>query len=60
MLPAIANGLRNIISKPGDRMEARITETGKQVVKLTKDGIKQSAVHYPSTGTTVYTVVKRD
>ncbi len=60
MLPALMNGLHNIISKPGDRMEARITETGKRVVKLTKDGIKQSAVHYPSSGTTVYTIVKKD
>lgn len=41
------------LSKPGDEFSARITPSGRQVVKMSLDGgrIKQSATRYPSTGT---------
>lgn len=43
-----------LLSQPGDRLEARITKTGRKVIKLSTQGgaIKKSAVIYP-TGTVV-------
>lgn len=41
------------LSKPGDKLTAYITRTGRQVIKLSLDNgkIKQSATRYPTTGT---------
>ena len=57
-LPSIfSNGL---LSNPGDKLEARITDTGKQVLKIHKDNglFKLSQVRY-STGTVVSTIVEK-
>jgi hypothetical protein len=47
------NGLEN----PGDNLSARITDTGRQVLKVERKngGEKYSATRYPSTGTIVET-----
>ena len=37
-----------LLKKPGDHAEAFITKTNRQVIKVTTDGIKRSAVRYPS------------
>lgn len=51
-LSAILNN--GILSNPGDELFARITPTGRQVVKVKKNGKKASATRY-KTGKTVYT-----
>ncbi len=55
------NGVLNVLfgaflSNLGDSFSARITPTGRQVVKISKGNVKQSAVRYPS-GTVVETRV---
>lgn len=52
-ISAILNN--GILSKPGDELYARITPTGRQVVKIKKNGKKASATRY-KTGKTIYTV----
>lgn len=42
------NNLFNILANPGDEIKAYITPSRKQVLKITKDNIKVSAVRYPS------------
>ena len=44
----------NFLSKPGDEFSARVTKTGRKVIKAQKDGKKASATRY-KTGKTVYT-----
>ena len=41
-------------------MTAKITKTGKQVLKLATKETKQTIVRYPSTGKTVITTVLED
>lgn len=41
-------GVFDIITNPGDKLEARVTSTGRQVIKIVKDGAKYSAVKYPN------------
>ncbi|KAI4445253.1 hypothetical protein C823_007760 [Eubacterium plexicaudatum ASF492] len=43
-----------ILSNPGDELYARITPTGRKVIKVKKNGKKASATQYKS-GKTVYT-----
>ena len=49
-----------ILTMPGDRLEARITDSNRRVVKLEKDGglFKYSATEYPD-GTVVETKVTK-
>lgn len=48
---------KGLLSEPGDTLTARITPSGRQVVKLHKsDGSKISATRYPSTGKIVQTI----
>ncbi len=57
-LPSIfSNGL---LSNPGDKLEARITDTNRQVVKIHKNNglSKFSATRYPN-GTVVKTIVEK-
>lgn len=51
---------KGILNKPGDRLEARVTDTGRNVIKIQKDGgaSKYSATQYPN-GTIVETRVKK-
>lgn len=58
-LPALASNLRSLLSKPGDKFTAEITPSGKEVVKLFRNGVKRSAIRYPETGTIVETIVHR-
>ena len=59
-LPALFGGKgKGLLTKPGDKMSARVTKSGRQVVKLDTSEIRRSAVRYPSTGTTVETIVRR-
>ena len=37
-----------IITDPGDKLEARVTENGRQVINVTKGDAKFSAVRYPN------------
>ena len=49
-----------ILSQPGDFLEARVTETGRNVIKIQKDrgNVKYSATQYPN-GTVVETKVTK-
>lgn len=49
-----------ILNKPGDRLEARITDSNRRVVKVQTDNgnSKYSATHYPN-GTLVETKVTK-
>ena len=38
----------NIITDPGDKFEARVTPTCRQVINIKKGDVKVSAVKYPS------------
>ena len=38
----------DIITNPGDKFEARVTPTLKQVVNITKGDAKWSAIRYPN------------
>ena len=38
----------DIITNPGDRMDARVTKTGKQVISIQKGDDKLTAVRYSS------------
>lgn len=59
-LPSIFKSIGNgILSKPGDKLTAEITSSGRQVVKIATSGIKRSVVRYPETGTTVETIVRK-
>jgi hypothetical protein len=51
--------LGKLLSSPGDKFSAEITKTGRQVVKITTDEIRRSAVRYPNTGTVVETIVHK-
>ena len=60
LLPQIFNSkLGKLLSSPGDKFSAEITKSGRQVVKLTTDEIRRSAVRYPNTGTVVETIVHK-
>lgn len=57
-LPSIIKSLGNgLLTKPGDKLTAEISPSGKQVIKIATDTIKKSMVRYPSTGTVVETIV---
>lgn len=49
-----------LLRKPGDHLEARVTQTGRQVIKMSTDNgpTKYSATRYP-TGTVVETRVTK-
>ena len=51
---------RGILSEPGDRLEARITDSNRKVLKIQKDrgNAKYSVTEYPS-GTIVETKVTK-
>lgn len=49
-----------ILKKPGDRLSANITKSGKQVIKIHTATTKRSATKYPSTGTIVETIVHKN
>ncbi len=58
-LPAVFKSFTsNYLVDPGDLFTAKITKSGRQVIKLHKRGTKKSAVRYP-TGTIVETSVYR-
>ena len=60
LLPQIFNSkLGKLLSSPGDKFSAEITKSGRQVVKLTTDEIRRSAVRYPNTGTVVEPIVHK-
>lgn len=54
------NKSTGILSEPGDKLEARVTDTGRKVVKIQKDkgNSKYSATQY-SNGTVVETKVTK-
>ena len=52
-----SNTSKRILTKPGDKLTAEITKTGKQVIKLRSSEANRSAVRYPKTGTIVETIV---
>ncbi len=49
------------LKKPGDKISAEITHSGRQVMKLHTENntIKHSLTRYPSTGTEVETFVRK-
>ncbi len=47
-----------ILSKPGDKMSAEVTKTGRKVMKVHTSAGKHSVTQYPN-GTTVKTIVNR-
>lgn len=52
--------LSGFLSKPGDKFEAEVTASGKQVIKIRNSEMQQSITRYPSTGTEVITTVRKD
>ena len=46
------------LMKPGDKISAEVTKSGNQVIKTLINGVKRSAVKYPS-GTIVETIVHK-
>ena len=60
MFPGLISSVTNhLLSKPGDKLIAEITPTGKEVIKLITRTTKRSAIRYPSTGTIVETIVHK-
>ncbi len=57
---SIFKGKGGILNSPGDSLIAKITPTGKQVLKIATKATKQTVVRYPSTGKTVVTTVLED
>ncbi len=58
LLPSIFKSIGNgLLKKPGDSIFAKITPTGNQVIKISTETIKRTAIRYPSTGTIVETIV---
>ena len=56
IIDLINKTLREIISKV---YEARITKSGRKIIKSTYYNMKITAVNYPTTGTTVWTIVSK-
>lgn len=58
----VTNGKKEtgILNNPGDKLEARVTDTNRQVIKIQKDNgrNKYSATRYPN-GTVVETKVTK-
>lgn len=48
-----------ILTEPGDRLEAYVTKSGRNVLKIKKRGFTYSATQYPTTGTIVETKVTK-
>lgn len=60
LLPKIISSIpKGLLSRPGDKLSAEITPTGKQVVKLLTSETHRTAVRYPETGTIVETIVHK-
>lgn len=58
-LPELFQNLGGLLSSPGDKFSAEVTKSGRQVVKIATKTIRRSIVNYPSTGTTVETIVHK-
>ena len=59
-LPGLVSSVtRRLLSKPGDRLIAEITPTGKEVIKLITKETKRTAIRYPSTDTIVEIIVHK-
>ncbi len=59
LLPDLLTGFGNLLKRPGDKLEAKVTPTGRQVLKIATNQVKKSAVRYPKTGTIVETIVHK-
>ena len=46
MLTKIDNFFNSLLRKPGDHLEARVTKSGRQVIKAENTEIKYSATKY--------------
>lgn len=57
LLPSIFNN--GLLKNHGDSLSARITKSGKQVLKIRTSSTKRAWTRYPSTGTIVQTVVRK-
>lgn len=57
-LTAFTKGV-GLLSKPGDSILAKITDTGRHVIKANISGQKISSVRYPGGTEVITTVVKR-
>lgn len=55
----IIKSTEKIISNPGDKMSGRVTDSGRQVIKVQKGDEKWSATRY-SNGTIVETKVRKN
>ena len=58
LLP-VAENINTILKEPVDNLSAKITPSGREVVKLETADEKISAVRYPTTGKIVETIVKK-
>ena len=48
-----------ILSKPGDKLSAVVTPTGKQVIKIRTSDIKRTLVKHPNSEIVVETIVHK-
>ena len=60
LITRLFNSFDSLLSKPGDSFSAKVTKSGRQVIKIVSGGKKASATRYPSTGTIVQTLVKKN
>ena len=51
--------LERILKRPGDKLEANMTKSGRKVLKIDTAEVKYSVVQYPTTNTVVETKTTR-
>lgn len=56
---AVSSNVTDVLKKPGDKLSARVTDSGRKVLKINTEEVTYSAVQYPSTGTIVETKTTR-
>lgn len=56
MLPDVLKSFSSLLNKPGDKLTAEISPTGKQIVRIATEELTTTLVRY-STGKVVQTIV---
>ena len=55
----VSQNVTDVLKVPGDKLSARVTDSGRKVIKVNTEEISYSAVQYPTTGTVVETKTTR-
>jgi len=59
LLPSFDKFFGGLLSNPGDSLLAKVSPTGKQIVKISTEQVKRTIVRYPEKGTIVETIVHK-